>query len=103
MDRRTIFLKAPPAPLCFATRDTWVTYLDSAQSAGKVKPFDKSGNYRPKFGFCSDCPAKHAHEMHAKGRCAPIQYQQNLLLTVAPAKQGQGITTPNAEPEASTT
>jgi len=103
MDRRTIFLKAPPAPLCFATRDTWVTYLDSAQSAGKVKPFDENGNYRPKFIFCSDCPAKFAHEMHAKGRCAPIQYQQNLLLAAPPAAAQQGNTTSNAEPEASTT
>lgn len=103
MDRRTIFFKAPPAPSCFATRDTWVNYLDSAQAAGKVKPFDRDGNYRPKFIFCSDCPASHAHAMHQKGLCKPHQYQQNLLLAAPPAEAEQGATTSTAEPEASTT
>lgn len=103
MDRRTIFLKAPPAPACFEARDQWVNYLTSAQEAGKVKPFDRDGNYRPKFGFCSDCSAQHSRAMHLEGRCKPIHYQQNLLLAAAPATEGQGTTTPNAEPEASTT
>ncbi|WAC72087.1 hypothetical protein OU995_21320 [Roseateles sp. SL47] len=79
MDRRTILLMAPPAPDCFESRSQWVTYLDSAQAAAKVKPFDSKGRYRPAFGFCSDCSAKHAHDMHKLGKCRPHQYQQNLL------------------------
>lgn len=93
MERRVIFIKAPPAPACFESRSLWVTYLDSAQSAGKVMPF-KNGQYRPEFQFCSDCPAKHAHDMHLQGRCDPKTYRANLM---AAQQRGEGAQTESAQ------
>lgn len=100
MEYRVISIKAPPAPECFESRMQWLEYLSSAQAAGKVKPFDKDGEYRPTFGFCSDCSAQHAHAMHKQGKCRPHQYQQNLLMA-RQANEEHATTT--AEPSASTT
>jgi hypothetical protein len=96
MDRRVIFLKAPPAPRCFESRSQWVEFLSSAQAAGKVLPF-KGGEYRPEFQFCSDCSAQHAHAMHLQGRCDPNTYRANLMAT-APATAEAHSTSADAVP-----
>lgn len=77
VDRKHIFMVAPPAPKCFDSRGQWAEFLTSAQAAGKVKPF-KDGQYRPEFGFCADCSSAHAAEMTRQGRCQAVAYQRSL-------------------------
>ena len=62
--------RAPTAPRCFATRDTWVRYLQSAQDHEKEerRPF-VNGNYRPSFAFCKDCDLAHRRQMLAEKKC----------------------------------
>jgi len=62
----------PPAPLCFAARSQWLTYIASAQAAGpelrRIPPF-KGKAWNPAFSPCRDCTASHEAEQRKAGRC----------------------------------
>jgi hypothetical protein len=86
MNLKLIAIVAPPAPKCFEARDIWVEFLHSAQQAAsgnEAQPFI-DGKYNPRYPFCSDCPAKHAHAMFVAKRCDFKGYVASLMPATAP-------------------
>lgn len=90
MNAKLIAIHAPPAPKCFESRSLWVEYLTSAFKAAAgsnaVRPFVDE-KYNPKFRFCNDCPAQHAHAMTVAKRCDYKSY----VISITP------VATPNPE------
>lgn len=76
---------APVAPPCFESRDSWVTYLQSAAAEQREKHVAgplliRKGEpvvFNRRFFMCVDCDAQHAHTMWMAGRCRP-----NYLMTL---------------------
>ncbi len=83
MNAAKIRAAAPAAPACFASLDSWVYYLLSAQQNSKSSnvPF-KAGVFRNEFSFCADCTLAHSSAMSRSGRCNPSQFR------LTPAKKG---------------
>jgi hypothetical protein len=71
---------APPAPPCFASRDSWLEFVMSAAEAqrsrgGVVDPllFHPGGRveFNRRMDFCADCMPSFALRMQCQGRCQP--------------------------------
>ena len=67
---------APPAPPCFATRDTWVVFLQAQPAVKRGQTVllireGKPATFNRCLDFCEDCPPKFSLEMAAKHRCRP--------------------------------
>lgn len=80
---------APPAPPCFASRDTWVEFIVAAAAVqvtpgGSRDPLlihaDGRVEFNHRLDFCADCLPVFAYRMDRQGRCRP----QHLLQIQAP-------------------
>lgn len=76
--QRVVFLTiAPPAPPCFSSRDSWVTYLDGAQrdarDGHRKGPLltEDPPRFDYQFTFCVGCTAQHSFAMQRQGKCCP--------------------------------
>lgn len=57
----------------------WLAYLQHCNEFAKAsadRPFQYGTlTYRPAFNYCSDCTARHADAMAAKGKCKPSMFR----------------------------
>lgn len=74
--------KAPAAPDCFDSRDSWVLWLHEGEASGQVKVLKRDEQrrkvleFRDDINFCRDCDVLHRNRMRLANKCHPPERVQ---------------------------